>query len=215
MSNRMEIVFVLDRSGSMGGTESDIVGGFNSMIAQHREQEGGALVSTVLFSDESRVLHDRVPIDRIPEMKREDYRVGGCTALLDAVGGAICHIRNVHKYAREEDRPQKTLFVVMTDGCENASREYSNEQIKRLVKQQEETGWEFLFIGADIDAFASARGIGVRTGRAVNFSKGKDTFSDCFAAVGKVMYRVAAMPAQEALADDEVRELFQAFGEKR
>ena len=148
-----EIVFILDRSGSMAGLEDDTIGGFNAMIAKQKKEAGEALVSTVLFDSECAVLHDRVDIQRIEPMTDRDYCVRGCTALLDAVGGAIHHIGNVHKYIREEDRPEKTLFVITTDGMENASHNYSYSKVKELIRQKkQEQGWEFLFLGANIDA---------------------------------------------------------------
>lgn len=165
-----EIVYILDRSGSMGGLESDTIGGFNSMMKKQKETGEEALVSTVLFDDACEVLHDRVPIDKIAAMTAEQYYVRGCTALLDAVGGAIHHIGNVHKYARAEDRPEKTIFVITTDGMENASRRYSYDQVQSMVKrQQKKYGWEFIFIGANIDAYAEARKFGIRKERAVNY----------------------------------------------
>ena len=151
--NLTEIVFILDRSGSMSGLERDTIGGFNSMIEKQKKAEGEALISTVLFDNVSEVLHDRVNAKDIQPMTDRDYTVRGCTALLDAIGGAISHIGNVHKYAREEDRPEKTLFVITTDGMENVSSHYSYERVKKMVKrQQEKYGWEFLFLGANIDA---------------------------------------------------------------
>ena len=165
-----EIVFILDCSGSMSGLEADTIGGFNAMIAKQKKEEGEAYVSTVLFDDKSEVLHDRIPMDRVPLMTDEEYYVRGCTALLDAVGGAIWHIANVHKYAREEDRPEKTLFVITTDGMENASRHYSYEKVQAMIKkEQEKYGWEFLFIGANIDAIQEAKRFGIREDRAVNY----------------------------------------------
>ena len=165
-----EIVFILDRSGSMSGLEADTIGGFNSMIAKQKKEEGEAYVSTVLFDDRCEVLHDRIPMDRVPVMTEEEYYVRGCTALLDAVGGAIRHIANVHKYAREEDRPEKTLFVITTDGMENASRQYSYEKVQAMIKkEQEKYGWEFIFIGANIDAVQEAARFGIRKERAVNY----------------------------------------------
>ena len=133
-----EIVFILDRSGSMSGLEDDTIGGFNSMIAKQKKEEGEAYVSTVLFDDQCEVLHDRVPMDKVPVMTEEEYYVRGCTALLDAVGGAIHHIANVHKYAREEDRPEKTLFVITTDGMENASTQYSYDKVQEMIKEKQE-----------------------------------------------------------------------------
>lgn len=144
--NLTEIVFILDRSGSMSGLESDTIGGFNSMIAKQQKEEGEAIVSTVLFDDETEVIHDRVPIGKVKKLTEEDYYVRGCTALLDAVGGAIHHIGNVHKYARDEDRPAKTLFVITTDGLENASSHYSFKDVKKLIKRQKEKyNWAMSF----------------------------------------------------------------------
>ena len=168
--NLTEIVFILDRSGSMAGLESDTIGGFNSMLRKQRGESGEALVSTVLFDHETLVLHDRVPIDRVQDMTGEDYQVRGCTALLDAVGGAIHHIGNVHKYAREEDVPRKTLFVITTDGLENASHRYNYPQVQAMIRrQQEQYGWEFLFLGANMDAAKEAARFGIREECAVTY----------------------------------------------
>jgi len=165
-----EIVFILDRSGSMSGLEADTIGGFNSMIAKQKKEAGEAYVSTVLFDNECEVLHDRIAMDKVPVMTEEEYYVRGCTALLDAVGGAIHHIANVHKYARDEDRPEKTLFVITTDGMENASKRYSYEKVQAMIKkEQEKYGWEFIFIGANIDAVQEAKRFGIRKERAVNY----------------------------------------------
>lgn len=169
-NNLTEIVFILDRSGSMAGLEDDTIGGFNAMVEKQKKEEGDALLSTVLFSDSSSVLYDRVDIKKIEPMTERQYRVGGCTALLDAIGGAVHHIANVHKYAREEDRPAKTVFVITTDGMENASRNYSYEEIQRMVTDaQEKHGWEFLFLGANMDAISAARSFGIRPDRAVRY----------------------------------------------
>ena len=157
-----EVVFILDRSGSMSGLEADTIGGFNSLIRKQRKEEGEAIVSTVLFDDACDVIHDRVPIAKVENLTEETYFVRGCTALLDAVGGAIHHIGNVHKYAREEDRPEKTLFIITTDGLENASRRYTYARVKAMVERQKERyGWEFLFLGANIDAIRVAGNIGI------------------------------------------------------
>jgi len=165
-----ELVFILDRSGSMHGLEKDTIGGFNSMIVKQRKEPGAAVVSTVLFDDESNVIHDRLPLERIPPMTENEYCVGGCTALLDAVGGAIHHIGNIHKYARKEDVPEKTLFVITTDGMENASHNYTYEKIHAMIKrQQEKYGWEFIFLGANIDAAAEAKRFGIDESRAANY----------------------------------------------
>lgn len=170
MKNLTEIVFILDRSGSMAGLEDDTIGGFNAMIEKQKNEEGDAFVSTILFDNYIEVIHDRVDIRKVRPMTRRDYYVRGCTALLDAVGRTIRHIGNVHKYAREEDRPEKTLFVITTDGMENASREYTYDKIRALVeRQKQEYGWEFLFLGANIDAISTARRFGIGADRAVNY----------------------------------------------
>ena len=169
-NNITELVFILDRSGSMSGFEDDTIGGFNAMIEKQKEKDGLVYVSTVLFDNESEVIHDRVEIREIKPMTREDYEVGGCTALLDAIGGAIHHIGNVHKYARPEDVPEYTIFVITTDGMENASHRYSSAKIKRKIKrQQEKYGWEFIFLASNIDAVATADDLGIRRDRVANY----------------------------------------------
>ena len=168
--NLTEIVFILDRSGSMSGLESDTIGGFNAMIAKQKKELGEALISTVIFDDESVVIHDRVPVQDIAPMTERDYYVRGCTALLDAIGGAIHHIGNVHRYARREDVPEHTLFVITTDGMENASRRYSADKVKAMIERQKaKYGWEFLFLGANIDAVETAQHFGIGADRAVSF----------------------------------------------
>ena len=170
-ANLTEMVFILDRSGSMHGLEEDTIGGFNSMIDKQRKEEGRALVSTVLFCDESKVIHDRVDFGEIKPLTQEEYYTCGCTALLDAIGDAIHHIGNVHKYARPEDRPDKTVFVIITDGLENASRRYTYEKVRHLIgKQKEKHGWEFLFLGANMDAVEVAARVGIARDRAVEYN---------------------------------------------
>lgn len=165
-----ELVFIIDKSGSMHGLEGDTIGGFNSMLEKQKKEEGHAFVSTILFNDKSVVVHDRVNIKKVQPMTRHQYQVGGCTALLDAVGGAIKHIAGIHKYARKSDIPEKTLFVIITDGMENASCHYSMERVKEMIKkEQEKYGWEFMFLGANIDAVAAANNIGISEDRAVKF----------------------------------------------
>lgn len=165
-----EIVFILDRSSSMSGLEGDTIGGFNSMIAKQKRTDGEALISTVLFDSECEVIHDRIDIRKIEPMTEKEYYVCGCTALLDAIGGAIHHIANVHKYARAEDVPEHTMFIITTDGMENASRNYTAEKVKDMIKRQKsEYGWEFLFLGANIDAVETAKHFGIDKDRAVNY----------------------------------------------
>ena len=165
-----ELVLILDRSGSMQGLEADTIGGFNSMIQKQKQEEGEAYVSVVLFDDETEVLYDRIAIQKVEPMTDRQYYVRGCTALLDAVGGAIRHIVNVHKYAREEDVPEKTLFIITTDGMENASRKYRYDDVRRMIeKQKEQYHWEFLFLGANIDAAKEAARFGIHESRAVNY----------------------------------------------
>lgn len=170
-----ELVFILDKSGSMAGLESDTIGGFNSLIEKQKREEGEALVSTVLFSTRSQVVHDRAKLQDIQPMTDSDYVPAGCTALLDALGDAIRHIRNVHKYAREEDVPEHTLFVITTDGLENASHRYDADTIKAMISERKEKdGWEFLFLGANIDAVETARTYGISEDRAVSYRSDKE-----------------------------------------
>ena len=195
--NLTELVMILDRSGSMGGLESDTIGGYNSMLRKQRETEGEVLVSTVLFDDRSEVLYDRVPLEKLPQMTEKEYYVRGCTALLDAIGGAIHHIGNVHKYAREEDRPEKTIFVITTDGMENASREYSYDSVKQLVeRQKEQYGWEFLFLGANIDAIETAGRFGISADRAANYNSDREGTALNYAVLADTVseMRVSAAP---------------------
>ncbi len=165
-----ELVFILDKSGSMSGLESDTIGGFNAMIEKQKNAKGEALVSTILFSNESRVIHDRVDVKNIEPMTRKSYTVGGCTALIDAIGGAIKHVAMIHKYIREEDVPEHTIFVITTDGMENASHRFDSNMVKRMIeKEQKQYGWEFIFLGANIDAVQTAATFGIHEENAVNY----------------------------------------------
>ena len=165
-----ELVFILDRSGSMSGLERDTIGGFNSMLEKQRKEPGDAVISTVLFDNETEVIHDRAAIADVPNLTDKEYYVRGCTALLDAVGGAIHHIGNVHKYDRKEDLPENTLFIITTDGMENASHRYTYDKVRYMIERQKERyGWEFLFLGANIDAAAEARRFGIDESMAVNY----------------------------------------------
>ena len=191
--NLTELVFILDRSGSMAGLEADTIGGFNAMIEKQKGEDGEAIVSTVLFDHLSEVIHDRVDLQKIRPMTRKEYYVRGCTALLDAVGRAIHHIGNVHKYAREEDRPEKTLFVITTDGMENASREYTYRRVKELIRrQQERHGWEFIFLGANIDAAREAARFGISEDRAANYHADSQGTAVIYEAVSEAVCNVRA-----------------------
>ena len=186
--NMTEIVFILDRSGSMSGLETDTIGGFNSMIEKQKKENGEALISTVLFDNVSEVIHDRVPVQKVEPMTDRDYSVRGCTALLDAIGGAIHHIGNVHKYARNEDVPEHTLFVITTDGMENASRRYDSEKVKKMIERQKNRyGWEFLFIGANIDSVETAKHFGINSDRSVNYHADGQGTAVVFDAVSKTV----------------------------
>lgn len=210
-----ELVFILDRSGSMSGLEADTIGGFNSLINKQKMEEGEALLSTVLFDDRAEVLYDRVPLNRIEPMNDKQYYVRGCTALLDALGGAIHHIGNVHKYAREEDRPEKTIFIITTDGMENASRRYTYKKVKSMVEhQRNKYGWEFLFLGANMDAIEVAGRFGVQANRAVNYECDSEGTQLNYDVLSKAVSRVrvcAAPTAAEAFDEcedwaEEIRE---------
>lgn len=190
-NNVTELVFIIDRSGSMSGFESDTVGGFNSTIQQQKEKEGKVYVSTVLFDNVSEVIHDRVDISEIKPMTTEDYRVGGCTALLDAIGDAIRHVGNIHKYARPEDVPEHTVFVITTDGMENASRRFGSAEIKRRIRRQtEKYGWEFLFLAANIDAVEVADDLGIRRDRAANYRQTKKGVARSYFAMSEAITSV-------------------------
>ena len=194
--NLTELVFILDRSGSMAGLEADTIGGFNALIAKQKLEPGEAYVSTILFDNYTDVIHDRVPLDRVPELTRKEYYVRGCTALLDAVGGAIHHMGNVHKYAREEDRPEKTLFVITTDGMENASRRYDYHRVKTMIQRQKEKyGWEFLFLGANIDAAKEAARFGISEKRAANYHADRRGTAVLYDTVAETVRNFRASPS--------------------
>jgi uncharacterized protein YegL len=189
--NLTEIVFILDRSGSMAGLEEDTIGGFNGMLAKQKGEAGEAYVSTVLFDNHTEVIHDRVDLQKVQPLTRRDYYVRGCTALLDAVGRSIRHIANIHKYAREEDRPEKTIFVITTDGMENASREYTYARVRRMIEHEKEKhGWEFLFLGANIDAAKEAARFGIDADRAANYHADRKGTAVIYEAVNEAVMAV-------------------------
>lgn len=180
MKDCTELVFILDRSGSMHGLESDTIGGFNSLLEKQKAEGLPVLVSTVMFNQESRVIHDRCDIGTVPPLTEQDYEPAGCTALLDAIGGAVKHIGMVHRYARPEDVPARTLFVITTDGLENASRRFSAKAVRELIEEKKKAGWEFLFLGANIDAVETAHAFGIAEDRAVNFVADSDGVRENF-----------------------------------
>ena len=192
-NGQTELVFILDRSGSMAGLESDTIGGFNGMLTQHRSEGGDVLVSTVLFDHENEVIHDRVRIADVPALTSKEYYTRGCTALLDAMGDAIHHIKNVHKYARSEDRPARTMFIITTDGMENSSTRYTADQVRAMVKQQEEAGWAFVFLGANIDAVQVAGGLGIRPEFAAEFACDAAGVRENFASLGAMTCAFSAV----------------------
>ena len=211
--NLTEIVFILDRSGSMSGLERDTIGGFNSMIEKQKKEAGEAVVSTVLFDNESVVIHDRLPLSKVPPMTEEEYFTRGCTALLDALGGAIHHIGNVHKYARKEDVPEKTMFIITTDGYENASRRYDYHKVRKMIERQKEKyGWEFLFLGANIDAAAEAKRFGISADRAVNYKCDEEGTALNYEVIGDAVRAVRACKPLSANWKKRIDEDVQARG---
>lgn len=188
-NNITELVFILDKSGSMAGLESDTIGGFNATIEKQKKLDGKVYVSTMLFSSETTAIHDRTDISNVKPMTENDYQVGGCTALMDTLGDAIHHIVNIHKYVRPEDVPEHTIFVITTDGMENASHRYSADQVRQMIKHEgEKYGWEFMFLAANIDAVETAKFYGIRADHAANYaptSAGTNAMYDCISkAVG-------------------------------
>ena len=164
-----ELVFILDRSGSMGGLESDTIGGFNGMLIKQKKEEGEANVTTVLFDDEIEVIHDRFPVDVVKPLTDEDYYVRGCTALLDAVGSTVKKVANIQKRLPKEMKAEKIIFVITTDGMENASQEYSYKMVKEMIEKQQKKGWQFIFMGANIDAAKEAENLGIRASHAATY----------------------------------------------
>ena len=214
--NLTELVFILDRSGSMGGLEADTIGGFNSMLEKQKAEPGEAFVSTVLFDNHREVLHDRLDIREVKPMTREDYYVRGSTALLDAVGHAIRHIGNIHKYAREEDVPEKTLFIITTDGMENASRAFDYKRVKQLIEnQQSKYGWEFIFLGANIDAAKEAARFGISEDRAANYHADSVGTAVVYEAMNQAVCSIRACRPMGAAWREKVDADFQKRGKKK
>ncbi len=210
--NFTELVFILDRSGSMAGLEADTIGGFNGMLQKQKRQDGYALVTTVLFDDKIEIIHDRVPVECVKPLTHEDYFVRGCTALLDAVGMTVEHIKNIHACRRAGAEPAHTLFVITTDGMENASTRYSYAQVKRLIMQQKERGWEFLFFGANIDAISVAADFGIAPERAVNFNNDAKGIDLNFKAVNEA---VCCLRTGKQLKADWKKKIDEDFAKRR
>ena len=210
-----ELVFILDRSGSMGGLEEDTIGGFNSMMEKQRKESGEAYVTTVLFDDRKEIVHDRVQLEKVPPLTEKEYYVRGSTALLDAVGSTIRHIAFIHKYARHKDRPERTLFVIITDGMENASWKYNYEQVQKMITEQKEKhGWDFLFLGANIDAAAEAKRIGIDEDFAVRYSCDSVGTALNFDAVSEVAYRVCKAQRIEPTWKSRIEDNFKKRGKR-
>ena len=204
-NNVTELVFILDRSGSMSGLEKDTIGGFNAMIEKQKKLDGKCYVSTVLFDNVSEVVHDRNDLESIKLMTEDDYYVKGCTALLDAIGGEIRHIGNIHKYARPEDVPAHTMFVITTDGMENASHNFTSDEVKKMIERQKEKyGWEFIFVAANIDAVETAKSFGISEDRAVNYHADKQGTACVYSAVSDAVTHVRACAPLRASWKDEI-----------
>lgn len=201
-----ELVFILDRSGSMAGLEEDTIGGFNAMIEKQKAQDGECYVTTVLFDHELITLHDRLPLAGIRPLTSADYTVRGCTALIDAIGASVSKTADIHRYLRDEDVPANVMFVITTDGLENASKEYTSDQVKKMIAKQKEKGWEFLFIGANIDAVETAKHFGIAEDRAVNYHADKKGTSTVFSAVSKAVGKMRCCAPLEASWSQEIAE---------
>ena len=209
-NNVTEMVFILDRSGSMSGLEGDTIGGFNATVEKQKKLDGNAFVTTVLFDNVSETIHDRVPLEKIGKMTNKEYYVRGCTALLDAVGGTIKHIENIHKYIRKEDVPEHTVFVITTDGYENASKRFDRKTVKLMIKEKtDKCGWEFIFLGANIDAVETAAEIGIRPDRAAGFTASSNGVKSTYGAMNRVMsfFRSRDNDSDECLGDEWKEEL--------
>lgn len=215
MNNTTELVFILDRSGSMAGLESDTIGGFNAMLEKQKKQDAEAFVTTVLFDHELKTLHDRVKLQQLAPLTEKDYTVRGCTALLDAIGETVEHIKTVHRYIRPEDVPANTVFVITTDGLENASKKFSTEAVKMLIEQQKECGWEFLFLGANIDAVQTAASFGIAPERAANFHADRKGTRTVYSAVAEAVCGIRACKPMPDNWSEEITKDFNARKSER
>ena len=210
--NVTELVFILDKSGSMEGKELDTIGGFNSTLKSQKENNHEAYVTTYLFSDDSIMIHDRLPIKSVKTLTTNDYQVGGCTALIDTIGEAIKHIETIHKYQNKKDVPNNTIFVIMTDGLENASHKYSSEEVKKMIEVKKELNWEFLFLAANIDAIETAKRLSIKEDRAVDFAYDEVGFTKAFGAVSKFMNFVVE---EKSIGDNWRQEVDEDFKSKQ
>ena len=208
LNSTTELVFILDRSGSMAGLEDDTVGGFNAMIDKQKKEDGRCYVSTILFDHEVETLHDRVPLEQIEPITRDDYFVRGCTALIDAIGMTVSHIEEVHRYIRPEDVPARTVFVITTDGLENASKEYSADKVRKMIERKKKNGWEFLFIGANIDAISTAKHFGIGADRAVNYHADRKGTAVLYNCVSRAVSKARACEPMAADWSAEIQDDF-------
>ncbi len=212
VNNSTELVFILDKSGSMAGYEEDSVGGFNATIEQQKAADGKCWVSAYLFNDNAELVIDRKDLSEVPKMEKSDYRVGGCTALIDAIGGGIRHIEEIHRYARKEDVPAHTIFVIMTDGLENASHRFSSSEVKKMISEKTESGWEFLFLGANIDSVETAKHFGIREERVANYKQDRRGYGASSRSVSKA---VMSLRKCGCVCEDWAEEVKADFKEKR
>ena len=210
----IELVFILDESGSMRGLEKDTIGGFNSTIDKQKKEDGECLVSTVCFSNGQRVIHDRVNLRDVKELTEDDYRPCGSTALIDTVASSIKHIKMVHRYIRKEDRPDKVMFIITTDGMENASHKYSLTETKRMIEECKENGWEFIFLAANIDAYETARDYGFDEESTVNYVNDEEGTDIKFCCVDKAISSIRSSGVLDREWNFEAKEDFNRRGKK-
>lgn len=200
-----ELVFILDKSGSMSGLESDTIGGFNSVLAKQKKEDGECVITTALFDNRYELLHDRIDIQAVAPLTDKEYCVGGCTALIDAIGITLNKIINVQKQTAEDYRAEHVMFVIITDGMENASREYTSPQVKKMIEQQKERGWEFIFMGANIDAVETAGHFGIAADRAVDYVADSVGTKKNFTAINKMACSMRARGCVDEEALEDIR----------
>lgn len=216
--SKTELVFILDRSGSMSGLEDDTIGGFNGMLMKQKTEHEDVNVTTVLFDDKVEIIHDRFPIDIVQPITNEDYYVRGCTALLDAVGMSVRKVENVQDHLPEDHKAGKIIFVITTDGHENSSREYSYGQIRKMIEAKKEQGWEFLFLGANIDAAQEAEKMGISRNRAVTYENDRKGVALNYEAVGSALRRAVSAPRSskmESIIEDSWAEKIAEYRESK